>query len=63
MELFKRKLIGFEQHKSFQWRNIFVKSLGDAALLTKGVSETVENEAKEQKGGFLGMLVAAMGAS
>ena len=35
-----------------------VKSLEDSALLLKGVSETKEqNEAKEQKGGFLGMFL------
>ena len=27
-------------------------------ILVKGVSETVENEAKQQTGGFLGMLAA-----
>ena len=30
-----------------------VKSLEDSGLLLKGVSETIQNEAKEQKGGFL----------
>ena len=30
-----------------------VKSLGDSGLLLKGVSETIENESKEQKRGFL----------
>ena len=30
-----------------------VKSLVDSGLLSKGVSETVQNEVKEQKGGFL----------
>ena len=30
-----------------------IKSLQDADLLIKGVSETIENEAKEQKGRFL----------
>ena len=29
-----------------------VKSLEDSGLLSKGVTETVQNEAKEQKGGF-----------
>ena len=29
-----------------------VKSLEDSGLLTKGVSETIQNEATEQKGGF-----------
>ena len=40
-----------------------VKSLEDSALLLKGVTETVQNEVKEQKGGFLGMLLATSGAS
>ena len=30
-----------------------VKSLEDSGLLLKGVSETIQNEAKEQEGGFL----------
>ena len=33
-----------------------VKSLEESWLLIKGVSETIKNEAKDQKGGFLGML-------
>ena len=40
-----------------------VKSLDDSGLLVKGVSETVPNEAKEQKGGFLSMLLGTIGAS
>ena len=40
-----------------------VKSLEDSTLLLKGVTETVQNEVKEQKGGFLGMLLATSGAS
>ena len=40
-----------------------VKSLGDSGLLSKGVTETVKNEAKEQKGGFLSMLLGTLGAS
>ena len=28
-----------------------------SGLLIKGVSQTIKNEAKEQKGGFLGMLL------
>ena len=32
-------------------------------LLLKGVSETVQNEVKEQKGGFLSMLLGTLGAS
>ena len=34
-----------------------VKSLEESGLLTKGVRETIENEAKEQKGGFLRTLL------
>ena len=33
-----------------------VKLLEDSGLLTKGVSETIKNEAKNQKGRFLEML-------
>ena len=40
-----------------------VKSLEESSLLIKGVSETIKNEAKEQKGGFLGMLLGTLGAS
>ena len=40
-----------------------VKSLKDFGLLLKGVSETILNEAKEQKGGFLSMLLGTLGAS
>ena len=40
-----------------------VKSLEDPGLLLKGVTETVQNEVKEQKGGFLIMLLGTLGAS
>ena len=40
-----------------------VKSLEDSALLLKGVTETVQNEVKEQKEGFLNMLLGTLGAS
>ena len=40
-----------------------VKSLEDSGLLLKGVTETVQNEVKEQKGGFLSMLLGILGAS
>ena len=38
-----------------------VKSLDKSVLLTKGVSETIKNEAKEQKEGFLKMLLGTLG--
>ena len=40
-----------------------VKSLEESGLLIKGVSETIQNEAKEQKGGFISMLLGILGAS
>ena len=40
-----------------------VKSLEDSGLLVEGVTETVQNEVKEQEGGFLSMLLGTLGAS
>ena len=40
-----------------------VKSLEDSGLFLKGVSETIQHEAKEQRGGFLSMLLGTLGAS
>ena len=40
-----------------------VKSLDDYGLLLKGVSETIQNEAKEQKAQFLSMLLRTLGAN
>ena len=40
-----------------------VKSLEDSGVLLKGVSETIQHEAKEQRRGFLGILLGTLGAS
>ena len=40
-----------------------VNSLEDFGLLLKGVSQRIQNEAKEQKGGFLSMLLGTLGAN
>ena len=40
-----------------------IKSLKDSSLLLKKVTETVQNEVKEQKGGFFSMLLGTLGAS
>ena len=40
-----------------------VKSLEDSGVLLKGISETIQHEAKEQKGGSLSMLLGTLGAS
>ena len=39
------------------------KSLEKSCLLIKDVSETIKNEPKEEKGGFLRMLLGTLGAS
>ena len=39
------------------------KSLEQSGLLIKGINETVQNEAKEQKGEFLSILLGTLGAS
>ena len=39
-----------------------VKALEDSNILLKGVTKTIENEAKDQKGGFLTMLLGTLGA-
>ena len=40
-----------------------VKSFKESGLLVTRMSETIENEAKEQKGGYLEMLLSTLGAS
>ena len=40
-----------------------VKSLEDSAILLKGVSETIKNESKKQRGGFFSMLLSTLGAN
>ena len=40
-----------------------VKSLEDSGILLDGITETVKNEAKDQKGGFLSTLLGTLGAS
>ena len=40
-----------------------IETLGNSGILLKGVSKTIENETKEQRGGFLSMLLGTLGAS
>ena len=40
-----------------------IRSLEDSGLLLKGVTETNQKEVKEQKGGFLSMLLGTLGPS
>ena len=43
--------------------NDIVQALEDSNILLKGVTKTIKNETKEQKGGFLCMLLGTLGAS
>ena len=40
-----------------------VQALEDSNILLKGVTKTIKNETKEQKGGFLSMLLGTLGSS
>ena len=40
-----------------------VQALEDSNILLKGVTKTIKNETKKQKGGFLSMLLGTLGAS
>ena len=68
--LHKKKILGSGHNitliiSNYEMKDILkiVKSLEDSGLLLKGVSETIKNEAKEQKGGLLSMLLGTLGAS
>ena len=39
-----------------------VQALEDSIFLLKGITKTIENETKDQKEGFLGMLLGTLGA-
>ena len=40
-----------------------VQALEDSNILLTGITKTIKNETKEQKGGFLGMLLGTLGGS
>ena len=40
-----------------------VQAPEESNILLKGVTKTIKNEIKEQKGGFIGMLLVTLGAS
>ena len=39
-----------------------IEALENSGILLKGVSKTIQNETKEQRGGFLSMLLGKLGA-
>ena len=69
MEVFKKKMLGSGTTtliiSNDEMDDILkiVKSFENCGILLKGVSETIQHEAKEQRGGFLGMLLGTLGAS
>ena len=40
-----------------------IEALESSNILLKGVTKTIKNETKEQKGGFLSMLLGTLGAT
>ena len=40
-----------------------VQALEDSNILLKGVTKTIKNETKKQRGGFLNMLLGTLGAT
>ena len=40
-----------------------IEALENSGILLRGVTKTIENETKEQRGGFLSMLLGTLGAS
>ena len=65
-----KKIIGSGNHTTLIISNDdmqdllkIVKSLEDSVIFLDGITETVKNEAKEQKGGFLSALLGTLGAS
>ena len=40
-----------------------IEALENSDILLKGISKTIENKTKEQRGGFLSMLLGTLGAS
>ena len=40
-----------------------IQALEDSNILLKGVTKTIKNNTKEQKGGLLNMLLGTLGAS
>ena len=72
MQEYIKKILGSGRHssttliisnKDIEDLTKIVKLLEDSELLLKGVTESVQNEVKEQKGGFLSMLLGTLGAS
>ena len=68
MKVYKKKIHGsgikliIEQEDMKDIMKI-IEALENSGILLKGVSKIIENETKEQTGGFLSMLLGTLGAS
>ena len=65
-----KKILGSGNHKTLiacndDMQDLLksVKSLEDSGLLLDGITETVRNEVKELKGGFLSLLLGTLGVT
>ena len=59
-------MLEYKKNWSYEEMNdimTIVQPLEDSNILLKGVNETIKNKTKEQKGGFLKMLLGTLGAS
>ena len=51
------------EHKDINDIMKIIEALENSGILLKGVTKTIQNETKEQRGGFLDMLLGTLGAS
>ena len=67
MQEFKKKIYGSGTTtlviSNEEMNEIMKIALDDSNILLKRVTKTIKNETREQKGGFLSMLLGALGAS
>ena len=68
MEVFKKKIHGLGVKLIIEEEEMkhiikIIEALENSGISLKGVSKTIENETKEQRGGFLSMLLGTLGAS
>ena len=65
MVVYKKNIHGSGTTKNEDMNDIMkiIEALENSGVLLKGVSKTIENKTKEQKGGFLSMLLGTLGAS
>ena len=59
----KRYMVRVREQEDMNDIMKIIEALENSGILLKGVSKTIENETKEQREGFLGMLLGTLGAS